>query len=81
MRSMSQFDPWALYDFFPFPPDEESGGKENKQDRAARTDELLHLVVSLGPARRPRNQIFKRALLRFGHTSPPGAAPAHSPTP
>jgi len=46
----------------------------------ARTDELLELVVGLRPARRPRNQIFKRTLLDFGHPSPT-AAPANSPMP
>src|SRR5580704_18582239 len=70
----------ALYDVFPFPPDEESGSKEKEWNRAARTDKLLQLVVSLRPARRPRNQIFKRTLLDFGHPFP-RAAPAHSPMP
>jgi len=66
-------DSRALYDIFPFPPDEESGSKEKEKNRAARTDELLQLVVSLMPARRPRNQIFKRTLLDFGHPFPQGS--------
>jgi len=73
-------DSRALYDVFPFLPDVECGGKEKERNRAARTDELLELVVGLRPARRPRNQIFKRTLLDFGHPSPT-AAPANSPMP
>ena len=37
----------ALYDVFPSPPDEESGSKENEQNRAACTYELLQLVIGL----------------------------------
>jgi len=62
-------DSRALYDVFPLPPDEKNGSEEKEQNRTACTDELLELVVSIGPARRSGNQIFKRAFLDFGHTT------------
>jgi hypothetical protein len=73
-----RIDPGAFFDLFPFPPNEESGSKEKEQNRAARSDELLQLVVSVRPARWPRNQIFVRAFLKFGHLPHQGITPRHS---